>query len=91
MQDKISSIVQAAVATRCNRLVLSAFGCGAFGHAPEVVAEMFKTEFKRTEIQYASFCIIDDHNAFRSHNHVGNYSPFKTIFEEEKKEERKAD
>ncbi|KAJ6612772.1 hypothetical protein B0H10DRAFT_2050976 [Mycena sp. CBHHK59/15] len=42
MREKIKCIFRAAVANECRRLVLGAFGCGAFGNPPEEVAELFR-------------------------------------------------
>ncbi|KAK7019869.1 hypothetical protein R3P38DRAFT_2970631 [Favolaschia claudopus] len=41
MREKIKCIFRAAVARGCRRLVLGAFGCGAFGNPPMEVARLF--------------------------------------------------
>jgi len=42
MREKIKCVLRAAVAQRCRRLVLGAFGCGAFGNPPMEVAQLFR-------------------------------------------------
>ncbi|KAJ6588420.1 hypothetical protein B0H19DRAFT_877205, partial [Mycena capillaripes] len=42
MREKIKCMFRAAVAQGCRRLVLGAFGCGAFGNPPEEVAQLFR-------------------------------------------------
>ncbi|KAK0498960.1 hypothetical protein EDD18DRAFT_1154654 [Armillaria luteobubalina] len=41
MRAKIKVVLRAAVAQNCRRLVLGAFGCGAFGNPPREVAQLF--------------------------------------------------
>jgi uncharacterized protein (TIGR02452 family) len=80
MKTKIAVILNAAAHARCNAVVLSAFGCGAFGNPPKVIAEMFYDGLRRSPIQGAVFCIFDDHNAYRAHNPRGNFLPFQEVF-----------
>ncbi|KAF7329830.1 hypothetical protein MKEN_00246400 [Mycena kentingensis (nom. inval.)] len=42
MREKIKCIFRAAALQGCRRLVLGAFGCGAFGNPPKEVAALFK-------------------------------------------------
>ncbi|KAF7343466.1 hypothetical protein MVEN_01779500 [Mycena venus] len=42
MREKIKRIFRAAEAHGCRRLVLGAFGCGAFGNPPAEVAQLFR-------------------------------------------------
>ncbi|KAJ7216609.1 hypothetical protein GGX14DRAFT_605480 [Mycena pura] len=42
MREKIKCVLRAAVAQGCRRLVLGAFGCGAFGNPPMEVAQLFR-------------------------------------------------
>lgn len=80
MMTKIAVILSAAAHARCNVVVLSAFGCGAFGNPPGAVAEMFYEGLRRSPIQEALFCIFDDHNAGHAHNPQGNFVPFQEVF-----------
>jgi hypothetical protein len=63
-------------------LVLSAFGCGAFGNPPQVVAELFREVLSAhsDQIRRVVFCILEDHNSGRWHNPHGNLAPFVEAF-----------
>ena len=64
---------------RCDVVILSAFGCGAFGNPPNVVARLFRNKLellRMSSLRQAVFCIFDDHNAHRRHNPEGNVQPF---------------
>ena len=80
MRTRIALILDAAVCAECNAVVLSAFGCGAFGNPPEIVAKLFRMELARSPLRLAVFCIRDDHNASHSHNPRGNVRPFEEVF-----------
>lgn len=82
MQMKAAVILQAAAQARCSMVVLSAFGCGAFGNPPQVVAEIFKEALQRSSVKGAIFCIFDDHNAGHAHNPQGNFRPFCEVFQQ---------
>ena len=80
---RVQAILSAARSSACKVIVLSAFGCGAFGNPPRHVATIFRevlaTEYAN-EFSKVIFSIIDDHNAWRSHNPQGNVLPFKEVF-----------
>jgi uncharacterized protein (TIGR02452 family) len=61
------------------RLVLGAFGCGAFANPPKHMAQLFKQVFDEPEFQglfkEIHFAIIEDHNS-----HGQNYNAFKEVF-----------
>ena len=80
MRTRIALILGAAVHAECDAVVLSAFGCGAFGNPPEIVAKLFRMELARSPLRLAVFCIRDDHNASHSHNPRGNVRPFEEVF-----------
>ncbi|KAJ7507255.1 hypothetical protein B0H11DRAFT_2318997 [Mycena galericulata] len=42
MREKIKCILRVAAANGCRRIVLGAFGCGAFGNPPKEVAQLFR-------------------------------------------------
>ena len=87
MKEKIELILQVAASKRCNAVVLSAFGCGAFGNPPEQVARMFKEVLGgsgnenelRFHVREFVFCILEDHNSNRHHNPKGNLQPFMEV------------
>ena len=83
MNNKIAAIVEAIEASGCETAVLSAFGCGAFGHPPELVAEMFHKHLARLSDCSVTFAIFDDHNAGRHHNPQGNFMPFSAMFSDQ--------
>ena len=80
MEHKVALIVQAACEAGCDVVVLSAFGCGAYGNPPVHVARMFHNAFRLSSIRHVTFCILDDHNAGRAHNPEGNLRPFRQEF-----------
>lgn len=82
MQTKIALILEAAHESHCQVLVLSAFGCGAYGNPPDIVAKLFDEAIRssRYSFQNIVFCILDDHNTGRSHNQLGNFKPFAEQF-----------
>lgn len=82
MRTKIELIVEAGLRAECDALALSAFGCGAFGNPPEVVAEMFREVLSAhsDKIRHVVFCILNDHNSGRWHNPRGNFAPFAEAF-----------
>ena len=80
MEDKIAAIVHAAVESENDSIVLSAFGCGAFGNPPGVVARMFRAQLETAPIKQVIFCIVDDHNSCLKHHPLGNVLPFQDAF-----------
>jgi uncharacterized protein (TIGR02452 family) len=82
-KQKIRRIFQFAHENGHRDLVLSAFGCGAYGNPPEQIASIFKelldTEYKGV-FHKIVFAIYDDHNSYKEHNPDGNLKPFKKIF-----------
>jgi len=67
-------------------IVLSAFGCGAYGNPPKHMAELFRevicTQYSGA-FKHIVFAIIDDHNTGQDHNPVGNLSEFASVFNTE--------
>ncbi|PRP87647.1 hypothetical protein PROFUN_04674 [Planoprotostelium fungivorum] len=89
MRRKIRTILNIAAQGGHVDLVLSAFGCGAYGCPPRHVARIFFDEISRwpknsrPEGQYGEFrfeeivfAIFDDKNTGMAHNPQGNLVPF---------------
>jgi uncharacterized protein (TIGR02452 family) len=83
-KEKMRTILRIAAKYNHTALVLSAFGCGAFGNPPEHIALLFKEVFAETEFSgrfaLVVFAIINDHNNNRAHNPKGNFDPFREVF-----------
>lgn len=81
--NKIRTILRAAYAGGNRRLVLGAFGCGAFGNDPRVIASFFKEVLDSAEFKNAFrevvFAIIEDHNS-----NGRNFKAFQSVFENNK-------
>ena len=82
MRGQVEVLMDAAEQTRCTALILSAFGCGAYGNPPDVVADFFRRALQRrwSRLREVTLCIIDDHSAARWHNPRGNFTPFAETF-----------
>lgn len=83
-RGKIRAIFDIALAHGHDAIVLSAFGCGAFGNPPRHVARLFREVIDDEDYGRAfkaiSFAIIDDHNAIRKGSTEGNVKPFQQAF-----------
>lgn len=81
MIAKIRQILRIALSTGNTKIILGAFGCGAYHNPPMEVAKLFKQVFAEKEFrgkfEKIWFAIIDDNNS------NGNYSIFKNEFEGE--------
>ena len=80
IKNKIRTIFRIGLLHGHDSLVLGALGCGAFRNPPRHVARLFhevmdETEFK-DKYRKIVFAILDDHNAYQSHNSEGNFKPF---------------
>ena len=75
----IRAILRIAYNNGQHRLVLGAFGCGAFTNPPKHMAQLFKQVFEEPEFQGLfkdiHFAIIEDHNS-----HGLNYNAFQEVF-----------
>jgi uncharacterized protein (TIGR02452 family) len=83
MKKKIQCIFELAYTKKHENLVLSAFGCGAYGNPPEQIAKLFKEVIEQDFsgcFRNIVFAIYDDHNSYREHNPNGNLKPFKEVF-----------
>ena len=82
MKTKVEVILKTAVMANCPAVVLGAFGCGACGNPPELVAEFFRDALTSPESAALSevfFCIVDDHTTNAKHNPHGNFAPFMEV------------
>jgi len=83
-KHKIRNILRISAAHQHDCVILSALGCGAYGNPPHHMAQLFKEVL--TEDDFAGrfkaviFAIIDDHNAWKPHNPLGNLIPFQEVF-----------
>lgn len=77
-RNKIRTIFRIAAANNQTRLVLGAFGCGAFGNPPAHIAELFRDILHEEEFRSCFhevyFAIINDHN-----DRHGNFQTFANI------------
>lgn len=84
--DRIRTILRIAYNNGQRRLVLGAFGCGAFNNPPKHMAMLFKQVIEEEEFKglfrAIYFAIIEDHN---SHNM--NYNEFSKVFSNEETNE----
>lgn len=84
-KEKIKTILNTAILSGHNAVVLSAFGCGAFFNNPEVVAQLFKEVLEESpaflkgknyrEAIKVIFAIIGDRN-----DKKGNFQAFQRCF-----------
>ena len=84
-KDKIRTIFRIGAIQGHDSLVLSAFGCGAFGNPPEHIAKLFHEVILEDEFRYAfrliCFAILDGYRTGMAHNPRGNFLPFKEEFD----------
>ncbi|CAG8518581.1 8234_t:CDS:2 [Funneliformis caledonium] len=89
-RHKIRSILNIGLIHGHDAIVLSAFGCGAYGNPPSTMAQLFyeiiSTEYAGggenlpKTYRHISFAIFDDNNASKTHNPEGNLLPFQKRF-----------
>ena len=83
MSKKADIILGAAISSGCDTVIVSAFGCGAFGNPPQEVAKIWKEAISRVPrrtLHTIVFAIQEDHNASKQHNPQGNFLPFHECF-----------
>jgi len=82
MKGKIRTILTVAALNNVKNLILSAFGCGAYGCPPNHVAALFKEVIQDFYGVFDNiiFAIFNDANSRRRHNPKGNVLPFKEVF-----------
>lgn len=78
-KDKIRLMLRLAANNGQRRLVLGAFGCGAFHNEPHHMAQLFRQVIHESEFQglftSISFAVIEDHNS------TNNYTAFRDVLE----------
>jgi len=83
-KHKIRNILRISAAHQHDCVILSAFGCGAYGNPPHHMAQLFKEVLAEDDFaekfKAVIFAIIDDHNAWKPHNPLGNLIPFQEVF-----------
>lgn len=82
-KKKIEAICCIALEQGHDSLVLSAFGCGAYGNPPKHMAQLFKEVLNTTykgAFKNIAFSIFDDHNTGQDHNPEGNLAAFEEVF-----------
>ena len=80
MEAKLATIIWTAEEADCTVLIMSGFGCGAFGNPPEVVASIVQKLLVTSTLQRVVFSILNDNNSFSWHNPSGNLKPFMDVF-----------
>lgn len=83
MECRIYAQLAAAKENGHDSIVLTAFGCGAFGCDPTEVAALYKKVLKtyfEGVFDRVIFSIVEDENSNCSHNPEGNLKPFKEVF-----------
>jgi uncharacterized protein (TIGR02452 family) len=86
-KEKIRRMFKISLENGHDSMVLSAFGCGAFGNPPKHMAMLFKSVTEEFEgcFDCISFAIFNDHNSGKSHNKEGNLKPFEDVFNQKSK------
>ena len=84
IKNKIRQILDIALENENDSLVLSAFGCGAYGTPPEQMAMFFADVLASEEYQglfkVIHFAILNVPSTNGEHNPHGNFQPFKEVF-----------
>lgn len=79
-RNKIRTVLRLALIGGATKLILGAWGCGAYGNPPALVAPLFKEILGEPEFTGAfseiCFAIIEDKNSAKG----GNYGPFAEVF-----------
>ena len=84
LYKKVKQILDIALENGNDSLVLSAFGCGAYGTPPKIVAKIFHDVIDSEEykglFKAIYFAIINLPSTNGEHNPEGNFKPFKDEF-----------
>lgn len=83
-KNKIRSVFRISLMNNHTKLILGAWGCGAYCNPPEHVATLFKEVLDESEFtgkfEEICFAILEDYNSYQEHNKSGNIKPFADIF-----------
>lgn len=86
LYKKVKQILDIALENGNDSLVLSAFGCGAYGTPPKIMAKIFHDVIYSEEykglFKTICFAIINLPSTNGEHNPEGNFKPFKDVFTE---------
>ena len=84
LKNKIKQILNIALENENDSLVLSAFGCGAYGTPPDQMAKFFADVLASEKYQglfkVIHFAILNVPSTNGEHNPHGNFQPFKEVF-----------
>ena len=84
LKIKIRHLFDIALENGNDSLVLSAFGCGAYGTPPKEMARLFheviESERYKTAFKKRGFAIITLPSTNGTHNPEGNFKPFAEEF-----------
>jgi hypothetical protein len=77
MREKIAAQLDTLIANNIRSVVLSAFGCGAFGNPPKEVAQLYKEELEKRagEFHDVVFAVYDPGYG------TDNFPPFKAVLD----------
>lgn len=83
MREKIRCVLRVALKNDHTKLVLGAWGCGAFGCPASTIATLFKEVLESPEwkgkFEEICFAILEDRNSIKNTGGKGNYQIFKEI------------
>lgn len=89
MNDKIAAIIDSAIISGVNKLILGAWGCGVFKNDPNFVAQCFLDNLNKDNKRYyfdeIIFAVINDHNSV-----ANNYEIFNNILSNAKSYEKES-
>ena len=75
--DLIKNKMRLMLSSKCDTIILGAWGCGVFGNNPETIANLFKEVIAEgTNIKNIVFAVINDGNSV-----ADNYNVFKNILD----------
>ena len=74
MRERVDTLVTAVERSGVMAVVLGAWGCGAYGLNPKMMATLFKERLLTTSIPVVHFAILNDHNG------EANYEAFRDVF-----------